>query len=122
MAPPSDKETGHRDISNLTVPRLKILCKEHRLTGYSKLGKSAPIDKLKLEGPQRAQAASNPIQLFDLSRATERTVLNQIDSLDLPHTQAAVPPNLSLVASRPTATPPVLGHGQNGASLIISTP
>lgn len=34
------------DVSKLTVPQLKALCKERRITGYSKLGKAALIQKL----------------------------------------------------------------------------
>ena len=34
------------DLKKLTVPQLKALCKEKRITGYSKLGKSAIIQKL----------------------------------------------------------------------------
>ncbi|OBZ68981.1 hypothetical protein A0H81_11083 [Grifola frondosa] len=34
------------DISKLTVPQLKALCKERKITGYSKLGKQALLQKL----------------------------------------------------------------------------
>lgn len=34
------------DLSKLTVPQLKALCKERRITGYSKLAKAALLQKL----------------------------------------------------------------------------
>ncbi|KAJ7134474.1 hypothetical protein C8R44DRAFT_610238, partial [Mycena epipterygia] len=34
------------ELKKLTVPQLKVLCKEKRITGYSKLGKDAIIQKL----------------------------------------------------------------------------
>lgn len=34
------------DLSKLTVPQLKALCKERRIVGYSKLGKAALIQRL----------------------------------------------------------------------------
>ncbi|KAH0831907.1 hypothetical protein J3R83DRAFT_12790 [Lanmaoa asiatica] len=34
------------DLSKLTVPQLKALCKERRITGYSKLGKAALLQRL----------------------------------------------------------------------------
>ncbi|EED81043.1 predicted protein [Postia placenta Mad-698-R] len=37
-----------QDLGKLTVPQLKALCKERKITGYSKLGKNALIDKLRV--------------------------------------------------------------------------
>lgn len=37
---------GPSDLSKLTVPQLKALCKERRITGYSKLGKAALLQRL----------------------------------------------------------------------------
>lgn len=34
------------DLAKLTVPQLKVLCKERRIVGYSKLGKAALLSKL----------------------------------------------------------------------------
>jgi hypothetical protein len=34
------------DLKKLTVPQLKALCKDKKITGYSKLGKNAIIQKL----------------------------------------------------------------------------
>lgn len=34
------------DLSKLTVPQLKALCKERRITGYSKLSKAALLQRL----------------------------------------------------------------------------
>jgi hypothetical protein len=48
-----DDQDGHgtsssssANLTNLTVPQLKVLCKERRITGYSKLSKGAIIQKL----------------------------------------------------------------------------
>ncbi|KAJ3519242.1 hypothetical protein NM688_g9329 [Phlebia brevispora] len=38
--------TSTSELSKLTVPQLKVLCKERKLTGYSKLGKNALLLKL----------------------------------------------------------------------------
>ncbi|KAG1766207.1 hypothetical protein EDD22DRAFT_820186 [Suillus occidentalis] len=40
----SDTTTG--DLAKLTVPQLKVLCKERRILGYSKLGKAALLQRL----------------------------------------------------------------------------
>ncbi|KAJ6584874.1 hypothetical protein B0H19DRAFT_1106977, partial [Mycena capillaripes] len=34
------------ELKKLTVPQLKALCKEKKITGYSKLGKDAIVQKL----------------------------------------------------------------------------
>lgn len=47
-----------QDYSKLTVPQLKALCKEKRLSGYSKLSKSALVQKL-LEADGSPPAGSN---------------------------------------------------------------
>ncbi|KAF8798773.1 hypothetical protein BYT27DRAFT_7150139, partial [Phlegmacium glaucopus] len=44
------------ELKKLTVPQLKLICKEKRITGYSKLGKSDIIGKL--VNWQRSQAAA----------------------------------------------------------------
>jgi hypothetical protein len=38
--------TPSMDLTTLTVPQLKAVCKERRITGYSKLGKAALLQKL----------------------------------------------------------------------------
>ncbi|OSX60033.1 hypothetical protein POSPLADRAFT_1048467 [Postia placenta MAD-698-R-SB12] len=43
----SNAVTPMQDLGKLTVPQLKALCKERKITGYSKLGKNALIDKLR---------------------------------------------------------------------------
>jgi hypothetical protein len=43
---PSSSSSAASNLTNLTVPQLKVLCKERRITGYSKLPKSAIIQKL----------------------------------------------------------------------------
>jgi hypothetical protein len=44
------------DLAKLTVPQLKILCKERNLTGYSKLNKTALLQKLAEAGGSSAPA------------------------------------------------------------------
>ncbi|KAJ7459732.1 hypothetical protein FB451DRAFT_1045665 [Mycena latifolia] len=47
------------ELKKLTVPQLKALCKEKRITGYSKLGKDAIIQKL-LGTASSAPSTTNP--------------------------------------------------------------
>jgi hypothetical protein len=46
MASESNGPSVPSDLSKLTVPQLKALCKERRITGYSKLTKAAILQKL----------------------------------------------------------------------------
>ncbi|RXW24494.1 hypothetical protein EST38_g1348 [Candolleomyces aberdarensis] len=62
------------DLSKLTVPQLKALCKEKKLTGYSKLNKPALIAKLEGGG---ASAATNT-----LPRVSTPSVLRAEDGLE----------------------------------------
>ncbi|KAJ7175735.1 hypothetical protein C8R46DRAFT_1249351 [Mycena filopes] len=49
------------ELKKLTVPQLKVLCKEKRVTGYSKLGKDGIIQKLLgISAPPSAPSASAP--------------------------------------------------------------
>lgn len=48
------------ELSKLTVPQLRALCKERKLTGYSKLGKSALLLKLADPGAVPAAAQAQP--------------------------------------------------------------
>lgn len=48
------------DLSKLTVPQLKALCKERRITGYSKLGKAALLQRLtEATAPAKTTTPSN---------------------------------------------------------------
>lgn len=47
ISSPQNSHRPNMDFSKLTVPALKALCKERKITGYSKLGKQALIDKLR---------------------------------------------------------------------------
>ncbi|KAF8120573.1 hypothetical protein EV363DRAFT_1589631 [Boletus edulis] len=48
------------DLSKLTVPQLKALCKERRITGYSKLSKAALLQKLaEVTAPTKTTTPSN---------------------------------------------------------------
>ncbi|KAI0081570.1 hypothetical protein K474DRAFT_1768489 [Panus rudis PR-1116 ss-1] len=45
-------DAGGQELSKLTVPQLRALCKERKLTGYSKLGKGALVETLSaVSGP-----------------------------------------------------------------------
>ncbi|TFK27997.1 hypothetical protein FA15DRAFT_753800 [Coprinopsis marcescibilis] len=50
-------DTG--ELARLTVPQLKALCKERRITGYSKLNKTGLLQKLGVEPPLRSTVAKN---------------------------------------------------------------
>lgn len=54
-----DTSTTPSELSRLTVPQLKALCKERRITGYSKLGKAALLEKLKPAAPGAQPVPSN---------------------------------------------------------------
>ena len=47
------------DFATLTVARLKLLCKDARLTGYSKLGKAALIEKLTGYFPEKGWGSTD---------------------------------------------------------------
>jgi hypothetical protein len=50
--------TGSDDYARLTVPQLKALCKESKLVGYSKLCKTALVEKLKGRDAATANVSS----------------------------------------------------------------
>ena len=75
---PEGKASTTASLQKLTVPQLKALCKEQKITGYSKLGKAALIEKLvptqrSAEGAQNVAAnVAEQLQLAAcLSRAAE---------------------------------------------------
>lgn len=62
----SNGSSAQLDLTKLTVPRLKALCKEQRITGYSKLSKAALLQRLaevavatKTTTPSNDQAGPN---------------------------------------------------------------
>ncbi|KZT64625.1 hypothetical protein DAEQUDRAFT_601748 [Daedalea quercina L-15889] len=58
MPPETDLDQG--SLQKLTVPQLKVLCKEHKIAGYSKLAKAALIDKLSATRIGAHQEVSKP--------------------------------------------------------------
>ncbi|KAG9315932.1 hypothetical protein JVU11DRAFT_3584 [Chiua virens] len=61
MAPPAT-ESVSSNLSKLTVPQLKALCKERRITGYSKLTKAGLLQKLAESAQTAAAASTTPLQ------------------------------------------------------------
>lgn len=64
------------DVSSLTVPKLKARCKELRLTGYSKLGRTALLQKL-------GAATVTPTSL-DVSASPTESLVSTASSTLLP--------------------------------------
>ena len=50
------------DYSKLTVPQLKVICKGLKITGYSKLGKAALLQKLKENPSTNATHSKLPVE------------------------------------------------------------
>ena len=69
--PPSVSVLGGQDLTKLTVPQLKALCKEQKLTGYSKLGKPALVEKL--IGSNTNSKSSKISPLKDSSKLVSKT-------------------------------------------------
>ncbi|KAG1790272.1 uncharacterized protein HD556DRAFT_1242532 [Suillus plorans] len=53
--------TTASDLAKLTVPQLKVLCKERRIIGYSKLGKAALLLKLNNNDTTRGDTQSQAV-------------------------------------------------------------
>jgi hypothetical protein len=70
---PSSMASTISDLQKLTVPQLKALCKERRITGYSKLGKAALLQKL--IGLETSQSTSNALA----STTNTSQVLGNVD-------------------------------------------
>lgn len=51
------------ELKKLTIPRLKLICKENNITGYSKLGKSYIIEKIVNWQRSQVVATVNTLQL-----------------------------------------------------------
>ncbi|KAG2039551.1 hypothetical protein BDR03DRAFT_1008877 [Suillus americanus] len=61
------------DLAKLTVPQLKVLCKERRIVGYSKLGKAALLQKLTNRDNNAARGDPQPrpaISIQPISKTT----------------------------------------------------
>ena len=61
------------ELTALTVPQLRAICKEKCLTGYSKLGKSALLDKLSALSTKNTAHNSNAVQPPDLQNSSNQT-------------------------------------------------
>ncbi|KAF7365346.1 hypothetical protein MVEN_00406600 [Mycena venus] len=79
------------ELKKLTVPQLKSLCKERRITGYSKLGKDAIIHKLlgiaTPAAPTSAQAATPAPE----NNTTVQTLLPSPPTPDPPSSRPSLP-------------------------------
>ncbi|KAI1794839.1 hypothetical protein LXA43DRAFT_88907 [Ganoderma leucocontextum] len=62
------------ELAGLTVPQLKALCKEKKISGYSKLGKQALIQKLSGLGPSTTGGPGPTSNVPVVSRASPPTV------------------------------------------------
>ena len=71
----STSTCGVKDVSKLTVPQLKALCKELKLTGYSKLGKGALLQKL-------SEATANGIQATVNACSSTSLLLQRADAFE----------------------------------------
>lgn len=71
---------GGVDVSKLTVPQLKVLCKEQKITGYSKLGKQALLQKL-VERGIGANGQDVPVSK-DASSQDSSTLLRAVVTTD----------------------------------------
>jgi hypothetical protein len=63
----SDTTVG--DLAKLTVPQLKLLCKERRIVGYSKLGKAALLQRL----TNNDAARGDPQPVISMQPISEKT-------------------------------------------------
>lgn len=66
---PSDTTAG--DLAKLTVPQLKVLCKERRIVGYSKLGKAALLQRLTNNDASRGDP--QPVKVISIQPILETT-------------------------------------------------
>ncbi|TFY75872.1 hypothetical protein EWM64_g8140 [Hericium alpestre] len=105
-----------QDLSKLTVPQLKALCKDRKLTGYSKLGKAALLVKLGGNGgnaPAPAAASPpQPVQTADsvsLATTTSDTHVDPNSSLSSPADDASLQPCRS-AAITPLSPNPISGR------------
>ncbi|KAI0311545.1 hypothetical protein OF83DRAFT_1251478 [Amylostereum chailletii] len=108
------------DFSKLTVPRLKALCKERRLTGYSKLGKGALIEKLAtsgpLQSPPRSVVSDSPSQISQREITGPLTSFTQAVDLSVDHLPANTPSSTlsstpwPLISSDPIPHRPEITH------------
>lgn len=112
------------DYSKLKVPELKTLCKEKGITGYSKLGRQALIDKLN-ESASSAQtpASSTPNFLHATQTSAARAHLLTTSGLESTSSDASdLGSTLSGVLSSPNASPdkrrisPSIGDARNAPS------
>lgn len=100
------------DLSKLTVPQLKALCKERRITGYSKLSKAALLQRLaEVASPTKttsppsvpsiphADKARNPAYIVSGTASREENVTKVVhqpstESTEAPTAKALLPAQL----------------------------
>ncbi|KAJ7758529.1 hypothetical protein DFH07DRAFT_741558 [Mycena maculata] len=98
------------ELKKLTVPQLKALCKERRITGYSKLGKDVIIQKLLGIAP----AAPAPSSSATAPILTETATPTPINSTDIHNSSASGP------AVAPSHDPS-LSNPASDSSIPVST-
>ena len=128
----SSSTTKYRkEYSELTVPQLKARCKELKLSGYSKLGKAALLEKLAKEECQNYLPLNNDTcagQKKDAELGGSANIyLNINDAQNVEYTTAVVPDTLD-VASKYGVSSSKIGnqysqthkpqHSKNGKDVI----
>ncbi|OSD07564.1 hypothetical protein PYCCODRAFT_1403229 [Trametes coccinea BRFM310] len=122
--------TGNeRILSKLTVPQLKALCKEKKVSGYSKLGKQALLQKLVEAGysPDDNLVIASPAPAIQIS--APKTAASATDSADNPSIAEPCasltrgPAALSKSHDKPTrrSSPKAKSKGKKTASCVDSS-
>lgn len=86
------------DFTKLTVPQLRAVCKEHRITGYSKLGKAALLQKL-------TDHCGSAIGTLSSSKTTTNVVSQEAARMPV-HPGLAIAETLVSVAIKKPCAPP----------------
>ena len=112
----ANSNSGDPDCSRLTVPQLKARCKELNITGYSKLGKAALLEKLAQHEKYKADARKT-------SPAVATGIPNETSSINKSpaptRTFQAIPPPTSAVHPRQSDEISLRDHTANVRPLTV---
>ncbi|KAJ7043997.1 hypothetical protein C8F04DRAFT_1228868 [Mycena alexandri] len=109
--PDSEANPVFRELKKLTVPQLKALCKEKRVTGYSKLGKDAIIQKLLQVGisaPSSAPSVTAPTSTSAPAVAPTATPVPASDKTPIQNSRTQSSPT-------PSSQPPTVNPAPEGS-------